>query len=89
MQYIKNPSVIFISMAVSDTKKDWIRAITQDKPIWLQLFDENKKAQTGYAAFEIPRFVIIDKKGKIVSYDAPPPSKESDLVKILEQEIRK
>ena len=88
-KYLGDNRIIIVSIAVHDREKDWRKAIEQDKPSWLQLFDEKDEAQKQYAAYEIPKFVLINKKGKIVSFDAPPPSDEKKLLLLLELELSK
>jgi thiol-disulfide isomerase/thioredoxin len=88
-KYLGDNRVVFISIAVHDREKDWRKAMEQDKPSWLQLFDEKDEVQKQYAANAIPKFVLIDKKGCIVRFDAPPPSEKEKLLALLEQEISK
>jgi hypothetical protein len=42
-----------------------------------------------YNTSSVPRFAIIDKKGKIVTLDAPRPSDPNNLMMILDQELSK
>ena len=88
-KYKSEPRLAFISVAVLDKKPNWENAMKQDKPTWLQLFDSNSTVQSAYVANSIPKFIIIDKQGNIVSFDAPMPHEAADLEKILDQEIAK
>jgi thiol-disulfide isomerase/thioredoxin len=86
-QYKNDPRITFISIAVADGHQAWLHALKKDKPTWLQLIDSEGKVQVAYNANAIPRFVIINKKGEIVNFNAPQPSNKDELVKLLEKEI--
>jgi thiol-disulfide isomerase/thioredoxin len=85
--YKSDPRIAFISIAVSDGQQAWLKALKQDKPTWLQLIDSKGQVKTAYNANMIPRFVIINKKGQIVNFDAPRPSHKDELQVILEREM--
>ena len=61
----------------------------EDKPEWLQLIDKDRSVSTAYVANLIPQFVIIDKSGNIVNFDAPRPSNMVRLEKILNEQVNK
>ncbi len=88
-KYKDNKNLVIIGVTSSDGKANWLRALDEDKPGWLQLRDENGETLVKYNTNTIPRFVIIDKKGMIVTIDAPRPSEKKDLLPIIENEIRK
>jgi len=88
-RYKDNKEIAFISISIKDRKADWIRAIKEDKPAWLQLIDNNDTVYNRYNAITIPRFIIIDKEGNIVNNDAPRPRQEESLLSILNSEIGK
>jgi hypothetical protein len=71
---------------VTDEIGGWEKALEQDKPGWIQLFDKNGIVNDSYDVNSIPRFVIIDKQGKIVNLNAPRPD---DVEKLLVQEMEK
>lgn len=85
-KYKNDDRVAFISIAVSDGVGAWKKALLQDKPDWIQLFDKNGIVNDAYVATSIPQFVIIDKQGKIVDLNAPRPG---DVEKLLVQEMEK
>lgn len=87
--FSNNKKLVFIGIAVRDSKANWLRAIDEDGPEWLQLRDENNKMSELYNLNAIPRFAIIDKKGNIVTIDAPRPSKGKALITILTRELAK
>jgi thiol-disulfide isomerase/thioredoxin len=88
-KYKTDNRIAFISVAVLDKKEAWKLAMKEDKPAWLQLFDTNGTVQNAYVANSIPKFIIIDKQGNIISFDAPMPTQNVELEKILDREISK
>ncbi|MBV4356836.1 TlpA family protein disulfide reductase [Pinibacter aurantiacus] len=82
-------SIAFVSVAVLDKKDKWKEALADDTPQWLQLFDTNGSVQSAYVANSIPKFILINKEGKIVSFDAPVPSSGEEIEKLLRAEIAK
>jgi thiol-disulfide isomerase/thioredoxin len=86
-KYADNEKVMFIGIAVWDKSKNWKEALKVDEPGWLQLIDKNDTIARDYFTSWIPRFIIIDKAGKIVNFDAPRPSSESEIEKLIEMEI--
>lgn len=86
-QYKNDPRIAFVSISVADGQQAWLNALKKDKPTWLQLIDSEGKVKAAYNANLIPRFVIINKKGEIVNFNAPQPSRKDELLKLLEQEL--
>jgi len=82
-------SIAFVSIAVLDKKDKWKQALADDRPHWLQLFDKNGSVQSAYVANSIPKFILINREGKIVSFDAPVPSSGEEIEKLLRTEIAK
>ena len=81
--------IVFLSIAVNDRIKEWKKAIQDDKPEWIQLIDKEGIVDKSYVANLIPQFVLIDKKGNIVNFNAPRPSSGEEIEKLLQQEIVK
>lgn len=88
-KYKNDPRVAIISIAVSDGVNEWKKAIKEDKPEWLQLLDKEGVVSKNYAAYEIPKFILINKQGNIVSFDAPRPSSPQKLEAFLLNEMDK
>ena len=88
-KYKNDSRIAFVSIAVIDEMKPWKEALIKDKPTWLQLFDRNGTVQSSYVANSIPKFILINKEGKIVSFDAPSPSSGEAIEKLLDEEIAK
>jgi thiol-disulfide isomerase/thioredoxin len=85
-KYKNDDRVAFISIAVADGIGAWQKALKQDKPDWIQLFDKGGIVSDAYVNRTIPQFVIIDKQGKIVNLNAPRPGEVETL---LVQEMEK
>lgn len=88
-KYKNDSRVVIISIAVSDGIKEWKKALEQDKPAWLQLLDKDGIVNKSYVANTIPQFIIIDKQGNIVDFDAPRPGSGKTLENILLSEMAK
>ena len=65
------------------------KALDEDKPDWIQLRDNTGTVWKSYVANTIPKFVLIDKQGNIVNFDAPGPSSGEKIINLLEKEIAK
>jgi thiol-disulfide isomerase/thioredoxin len=86
-KYKNDNRISFVSIAVSDAEDAWREALTKDKPTWLQLWDKDNIIKQAYVANMIPQFVIINKKGEIVNFNAPRPSEEKILEAVLLKEM--
>ena len=84
--------VVFISVSLDDEKdkQTWLDFIKKEQLGGVQLFGSgwDTPIAEAYGIDGIPRFMVFDKQGNIVSIDAPRPSKP-ELKKILEVELAK
>lgn len=86
-------NIEFVSLSI-DTKKDyekWRKFVEEKKLGGIQLFadnDWNSKFVTDYAIEGIPRFILVDPNGNIVSADAPRPSDPKLVAKFEELGIK-
>jgi thiol-disulfide isomerase/thioredoxin len=87
-KYESNSDVAFISVAVMDKLDKWLGALKKDVPSGLQLYDTDGIVQKRYFVSSIPKFILINKKGEIVSFDAPAPSNAAALEPMLDKEIK-
>ncbi len=87
-KYKESGDIVFISVAVMDNPDKWRGALRQDSPTGLQLYDISGMVQKGYFANSIPKFILINKKGEIVSFDAPAPSSGATLEAMLDKEMK-
>ncbi|SEK68313.1 Thiol-disulfide isomerase or thioredoxin [Parapedobacter koreensis] len=88
-KYKDDERVEFVSVAVSDGEKEWRKALEEDQPHWLQLYDEDGKVNQAYVANAIPKFIVVDKQGNIVDFNAPAPSSGNVLETLLLEEMAK
>lgn len=73
----KNISIVSISIDEEKDYDKWKNMVTENSLGGIQLMaDKNWKSQfvESYAILGIPRFILVDPNGKIVSADAPRPS---------------
>ena len=63
------------------------KAVIADKPTWLQLFDNKANVQKSYFVNSVPKYILINKKGEIVSFDAPKPSSGVKIETIIKNEL--
>ena len=85
----KNIEFVSISVDKSKDHEAWKKMVEEKELGGVQLFadnDWNSDFVKGYKINGIPRFILIDPAGKIVSPDAPRPS--SDDLKVLLNELK-
>ncbi|MFL2983211.1 MAG: TlpA family protein disulfide reductase [Candidatus Neomarinimicrobiota bacterium] len=83
--YLKNlqndysdKDIVFLSISVDTDRDAWSTMLSNDGLSGVQLWADGWSDITrSYAIFSIPRFLLIDKEGKIISVDAPRPSSTS------------
>ena len=85
-KHFKGKDIQFVSICKSDTKKRWKEMVEQKKLGGIQLFAEDNNLQffKDYSVEGIPRFILIDKEGKIIDANAKRPSNEQ-LYKEIEK----
>ena len=67
--------VVFISVSIDTDKQKWADWVHSKNLSGVQLFSNNQgPIITDYRVKEIPKFMVFDKAGKTVSFDAPRPS---------------
>lgn len=80
-------NISFVSISI-DKKKDyeaWKTMIKEKELTGIQLYaNEDKTFMDAYKVSGIPRFILIDPKGEIVSADAPRPSSE-ELIQLFNE----
>lgn len=83
----KDIAFISISIDVKKSHDAWIQMVKDKELTGVQLFADNdwsSKFIKNYDINSIPRFILIDKEGKIVNADAPRPSSK-DLIKLFDE----
>jgi thiol-disulfide isomerase/thioredoxin len=80
-------NVQFISVSTDKDVAAWKSFIAREPMTGLQLHQSQEMEKTMsylYAVNSIPRFVLIDEQGKIVSVDAPRPSSGEEIRKLID-----
>jgi thiol-disulfide isomerase/thioredoxin len=89
-KYKNDSRIAIISIAVKDNFDAWKKALKEDMPGGIQLIDQDDLVWNSYVLSNaIPRFIVIDKRGKVVNFDAPRPSSGKEIEKLLRDEILK
>ena len=73
----KDTSLVFLSISVDDNKDLWERALDKIKVGGLQVIAKggsNALFMKEYSFSMIPQYMLIDKKGRIITLNAPMPS---------------
>jgi len=87
--YKNDSRVVFISIASRDAFRDWKKALEEDKTEWIQLIDKDDVVWKAYTTYSIPNFILIDKNGNILNFDAPMPSSGIAIQKLIDVAILK
>jgi thiol-disulfide isomerase/thioredoxin len=88
--YIHNKDIEFISISLDQNKNAWVRKLKTDNPKWKQFIctdNFNSQLCKNYDIDAIPRFLMFDKQGNIISLDAPRPSDE-DIISFIDSNIK-
>lgn len=85
----KNKNIQFVGISIDEPKDydKWKTMVSEKELVGIQLIADNNwksKFVEEYAILGIPRFILIDPQGKIVSADAPRPS-DPELRKIFDK----
>lgn len=89
-KYKGDKRINMISISFDDNRAKWDKKLAADKPKWPQFIcPENfqSKLCREYDIHGIPRFMMFDKDGNIVSLDAPRPSDEH-IVDFIENALK-
>ncbi len=79
-KYKDNPKLEFVSISLDNNLKRWRDKLEKDKPQWMQYVipdNFNSEFAKEYNIRAIPRFMVFDAEGKIITIDAPRPSTEN------------
>ena len=83
----ENDKIQFISISIDADQKAWLEKLEKDKPEWAQFILSKKEAKRfmdEWGITGIPRFIMIDRDGKIYAADAARPSDEK-IIETLEK----
>ena len=76
-----------ISISIDEDRNDWLGKLDEEKPEWKQFIvteKGQKQVANSYNIRSIPRFLLFDAQGRIVTVDAPRPS-TPDVRKLLDE----
>jgi len=72
---LEGKDVVFISLSIDTDKAKWQNMVKQKQLSGIQLFSNSEpRFMQDYEVAEIPRYIVFDKNGKTVNFDAPRPS---------------
>ena len=80
-------NITFLSVSVDDDRQAWVDMVVNDQLGGVQLWADGWSQITkDYAIFGIPRFMLFDQDGKVISTDAPRPS-SAEIRPLIEEYI--
>lgn len=88
--YKDDPRIQIISVSLDEKKDKWLKKIAADKPEWPQYImpdNFNSELCKAYTIHAIPRFMMFDKDGNVISIDAPRPS-DPDIINWIEGNLK-
>lgn len=88
--HFKGKDIVFISICQDDTHVRWMKMLKERELVGIQLYASNKDDSffKDYSVNGIPRFILIDREGTIISPNAKRPSNPkliSELESLLEE----
>ena len=88
-KYKGDSRIVTISISLDKNVPAWEKKLAEDNPAWPQYraADGGKAIQTAYGFNAIPRFMLFDKDGKIVSVDAPRPQDMEAVCALIDKTI--
>ena len=87
--YKKDKRIQLISISMDRDRSLWLKKNKEDKVTWPQFIEPEEFKSDLAKAFDItfiPRFLLFDKDGKILSLNAPRPSSD-DIIEWIEENI--
>ncbi|WP_321479811.1 TlpA disulfide reductase family protein [uncultured Bacteroides sp.] len=84
-----NNKIQIISISIDEKRDPWLKMLNRDKPKWPQFIlspEEEQKFMDAWGIAGIPRFIMIDKEGRIFSADAIRPS-NGEIISTLEKQL--
>ena len=80
-------NITFLSVSVDTDREAWVDMVVNDNLGGVQLWADGWSQITkDYAIFGIPRFMLFDQEGKVISTDAPRPS-DNEIRSLIDQYI--
>lgn len=88
--YADTSDIDFISISLDDSRSKWLAKLKADKPTWKQFIVEGGMSSDFcrlYSITSIPRFMIFNRDGKIITTNAPRASDDA-VIEALKGAIR-
>ena len=85
-----DPEIVCISISIDENRDDWTAKLSEGDENWPQFIataEGQRAISADYGVSGIPRFLLIDAEGKIVSVNAPRPS-SPDIRETLVEMLR-
>jgi thiol-disulfide isomerase/thioredoxin len=80
-------NITFLSVSIDTDKDAWMKMVKEDNLGGIQLWAGNSSPITrDYAIFSIPRFMLFDADGKVITTNAPRPS-STDIRGLLDSNL--
>ena len=79
-------NITFLSVSVDKNKDAWIKMIVEKEMGGVQLWADSRDLSDNYAIFSIPRFMLFDTEGNVISTNAPRPSSD-DIRELLDANL--
>lgn len=80
--------IVFLYVTKDNNDSVWRDGVTKQKIEGIHLFGGEHEIFDQYQVFGVPKYVLIDKQGKIVSAEAPRPSNKEQLLLLLDKLIK-
>ena len=88
---MEGENIVFIYISIDRDKKRWEKYVKDENLGGIQLYAGEERAYMhAYGFYTIPRFILLDKKGRIIECAMPRPSNpkmEKILTKLLESNL--
>lgn len=82
---MKGRNLTFVSISIDDNKELWKKFVKENELGGIQLFYGGiSKFMNAFKSTSVPRFILIDKKGKVVEGNFMRPSSEEEIYKYLD-----
>lgn len=88
--YKDNPKIQLVSISVDGNVEAWKKMVEKEGFDWPQYVapgDFNSPLTKGYAIGGIPRFMMFDAEGKIITVNAPRPSEEK-IIEFIDSKLK-
>ncbi|MFR5659530.1 MAG: TlpA family protein disulfide reductase, partial [Butyricimonas faecihominis] len=71
----KGKNIYFVSISIDANKAAWVKMVQEDQLGGIQLYGGNKaQIAKDYAIRAIPRFILLDREGKVINKEMTRPS---------------